>query len=258
MKIAYRKNERNMDKKSSAKIIKFPEKKKSSGTEASVVNMAHRIDQLKTEKHLICEMAARTILQALDAKDNYTFKHSMRVCYFSMVMGRELKLSDRAMYDLQLAALFHDIGKIGTPDAILNKPARLNEEEFKIMKNHPQKSYEILSGFEVFQKAALYAKHHHERYDGRGYPDRLKGSKIPLFSRILLIADTFDAMTSTRAYHKGLPYSVAFRELIELSGSQFDPGLVKHFIKGMRKEESKKEKEFFVPLMNRYFDKKAA
>jgi putative nucleotidyltransferase with HDIG domain len=225
---------------------------------ASIVNMAHRIEELKTEKQKVCEMSARTILKALDAKDNYTFGHSMRVTYFSMVVGKQLGLSDAEMYDLELSALFHDIGKIGTPDAILNKPSRLEDHEFEIMKQHPSMSYEILKDFDVFEKVARNAKHHHERYDGRGYPDKLKGEEIPFFARIILIADTFDAMTSTRVYRKGLPYDVAFNELIEFSGSQFDPGLVKHFISGMRKEKAKGEDQFYIPLMQQKFNKDAA
>ena len=224
----------------------------------SILNMAKRIEQLKTEQQKICEMAARTILKALDAKDKYTYGHSMRVTYFSIVLGKELGLSDREMYDLELSALFHDIGKIGTPDAVLNKPTRLTDDEFKIMKQHPSDSYNILKGFSVFEKVARFAKHHHERYDGRGYPDGLKGEQIPLFSRIILIADTFDAMTSTRVYRKGLPYQVAFDELNEFAGSQFDPNLVKHFIKGMEKEQAKGEDQFYIPLMDEMYDKDAA
>ncbi|MCT4642839.1 MAG: HD-GYP domain-containing protein [Bacteriovoracaceae bacterium] len=224
----------------------------------SIMSMAKRIEALKDENHKIAEMAARTILKALDAKDSYTYGHSMRVCYFSMVVGRELKLSDWQMYELQLASLFHDIGKIGTPDRILNKPSRLTEEEFKIMKEHPTQSYEILKGFKTFEKVAKHAKHHHERFDGRGYPDGLKGDEIPFYARIILISDTFDAMTSTRVYRKGLSYEVAFQELIEFSGSQFDPTLVKLFIQGMKKEKAKNEQRFYIPLMDEWFEKDAA
>jgi HD-GYP domain-containing protein (c-di-GMP phosphodiesterase class II) len=249
-------------KKNSSNVISIDKKRNSKKEEinsnVSIVNMASRINELKNEKQKICEMAARTILKALDAKDNYTYGHSMRVCYFSMVLGKQLGLSDLEIYDLQLASLFHDIGKIGTPDAVLNKPTRLSDEEFRIMKDHPAKSYDILKGFEVFEKVATYAKHHHERFDGRGYPDQLKGEDIPQFSRIILIADTFDAMTSTRVYRKGLPYEVAYNELVEFSGSQFDPGLVKHFIDGMKKEELKHEDQFYIPLMDEMFKKKAA
>jgi putative nucleotidyltransferase with HDIG domain len=235
-------------------VLKFQQ----SAQAISIMNMASRIEELKTEKQKVCEMAAKTILRALDAKDHYTYGHSMRVTYFSMVMGKQLGLSDAEMYDLELSALFHDIGKIGTPDAVLNKPSRLTDEEFDIMKEHPSKSYEILKDFDVFEKVARNAKHHHERYDGRGYPDQLKAEEIPVYARIILIADTFDAMTSTRVYRKGLPHEVAFNELVEFSGSQFDPGLVKHFIKGMRKEQAKNEDKFYIPLMGEMYDKDAA
>lgn len=224
----------------------------------SIMEMAKRIEDLKDENHKISEMAARAILKALDAKDHYTYGHSMRVCYFSMVVGRELNLNDWQMYELQLTALFHDIGKIGTPDSVLNKPTRLTADEFEIMKKHPVQSYEILKGFKTFEKVAKHAKHHHERYDGRGYPDGLKGDEIPFYARIILIADTFDAMTSTRVYRKGLSYETAFAELIEFSGSQFDPELVQHFINGMSKEQSKNEDDFYIPLMNQKFKKDAA
>lgn len=247
-------------KKKKSNILALAKKKKNSqpGHPASIMNMAKRIDELKTENKTVCEMAARSILKALDAKDHYTYGHSMRVCYFSMVLGRELELNSEEMYDLQMSALFHDIGKIGTPDAVLNKPTRLTDEEFQIMKEHPMQSFDILRGFTTFEEIAKNAKHHHERYDGRGYPDRLKGEEIPLYARIILIADTFDAMTSTRVYRKGLPYNVAFEELIEFSGTQFDPGLVKHFIKGMKKEQAKNEDQFFIPLMNESYKKDAA
>ncbi|MBC75517.1 MAG: phosphohydrolase [Halobacteriovoraceae bacterium] len=246
----------NLDERKEAKAKSS--KSSSNNMMVSIMNMTKRIEELKTEKQKICEMAARTILKALDAKDKYTYGHSMRVTYFSMVLGKELGLNDQEMYDLQLSALFHDIGKIGTPDAVLNKPTRLNDEEFKIMKKHPTESYEILKGFSVFEKVARFAKHHHERYDGRGYPDGLKGEQIPLYSRIILIADTFDAMTSTRVYRKGLSYQTAYEELNEFSGSQFDPELVVMFIRGMKKEQAKKEDKFYIPLMDEMYEKDAA
>src|SRR5690606_37584473 len=132
------------------------------------------------------------------------------------------------------------------------------EEEFQIMKKHPENTYEILKEFPHFEKIALNARYHHERFDGKGYPEGLKGEEIPLAARIILIADTFDAMTSTRPYRKGLPYEVAFDELIQFSGSQFDPHLVQLFIQGMKKEAKKGEEEFFIPLMDRRLNKNAA
>ena len=230
----------------------------SMSTALSLLGMAAQVEALKDENKKISEQAARTILKALDAKDNYTFGHSMRVAYFSLVTGAEAGLTAEEMYELELSAIFHDIGKIGTPDAVLNKPSRLSEEEFQIMKKHPENSYEILKDFPMFQKIADNARLHHERFDGKGYPLGLKGEDIPTAARIILIADTFDAMTSTRPYRKGLPYEVAFEELIQFSGTQFDPHLVKMFIQGMKKEALKGEDQFFIPLMDKKFDKNAA
>ena len=227
-------------------------------TALSLLGMAGQVEELKNENKKISEQAARTILKALDAKDSYTFGHSMRVAYFSLVTGTEAQLSKDEMYELELSAIFHDIGKIGTPDAVLNKPSRLSEEEFQIMKQHPEKSWEILKEYPQFEKIAANARFHHERFDGKGYPLGLKGDDIPVAARIILIADTFDAMTSTRPYRKGLPYEVAFEELIQFSGTQFDPNLVRLFIEGMRKEALKGEEEFFIPLMDKRFNKNAA
>jgi HD-GYP domain-containing protein (c-di-GMP phosphodiesterase class II) len=227
-------------------------------TALSLLTMAGQVEVLKEENRRISELAARTILKALDVKDSYTFGHSMRVAYFSLVTGAEAGLSKDEMHELELSAIFHDVGKIGTPDAVLNKPSRLSEDEFLIMKQHPEKSSEILQEYPGFDKIAANARFHHERFDGKGYPLGLKGDEIPFAARIILIADTFDAMTSTRPYRKGLPYEVAFDELIQFSGSQFDPHLVKLFIQGMKKEALKGEDQFFIPLMDRKFDKNAA
>lgn len=227
-------------------------------TAFSLLTLASQVEELKNAKKKVCEEAARTILRTLNAKDSYTFGHSMRVAYFSLVTGRELGLSSEEEYDLELSALFHDIGKISTPDSVLNKPSRLTEEEFTIMKEHPVKSWEILKDFPEFEQIALNAKLHHERFDGKGYPHGMKGEEIPLFARIILIADTFDAMTSTRPYRKGLSYEVAFDELTQFSGTQFDPKLVQLFIQGMKKESLKGEDTFFIPLMDKKFEKKAA
>lgn len=227
-------------------------------TTLSLLSMASQVEELKAEYKKVSEQAARTILKALDAKDHYTFGHSMRVAYFSLVTGREAGLSEEEMYELELSAIFHDIGKIGTPDVVLNKPSRLSEDEFQVMKQHPEKSYEILQDFPHFDKIAANARFHHERFDGKGYPQGLRGNMIPVAARIILIADTFDAMTSTRPYRKGLPYEVAYEELLQFSGTQFDPVLVAHFIEGMRKEALKNEEEFYIPLMDCRFTKNAA
>lgn len=227
-------------------------------TNMTLLKLAEDVEKLKLEKKKVCEKAARTMLHALDAKDHYTYGHSMRVAFYSISLGKEFGLNEEELYDLEMAALFHDIGKIGVPDEVLLKPSRLSEEEFLKMKEHPTKSWEILKDFDEFQEVAKFAKHHHERYDGRGYPDKLKGEDIPLFSRIILIADTFDAMTSTRPYRKGLPYEVAFKELEEFSGSQFDPKLVEAFIAAMSKEEKKGVDTFSLNIIEGEFQKDAA
>lgn len=223
-----------------------------------LLSLATEAERLKAENAKMAEMMARTILKALDCKDHYTFGHSMRVAYFSLVTGAELGLSMEEMKELELSAMFHDIGKIGTPDQVLNKPSRLTEEEFAVMKQHPELTYEILSEYPMFERVALNARHHHERYDGRGYPSGLKGEDIPLYARIILIADTFDAMTSTRVYRKGLAYEVAFEELRQFTGSQFDPQCVEAFVRGMAKEALKGEEQFLIPFLNQHFSKNAA
>ena len=224
----------------------------------AMMNLSREVEGLKTVNKDILEMSVRALLKALECKDAYTFGHSMRVAFYSLQLGKEFGLSDKELYDLELAALFHDIGKIGVPDSVLLKPARLDEEEFLKMKKHPELSAEILSGFAPFEEAAKFAKHHHERYDGRGYPDGMAGEDIPLYSRIILIADTFDAMTSTRPYRKGLPYEVAFEELREFAGSQFDPNLVEFFIKAMERDQAANQPTFALEIIEGEFKKDAA
>lgn len=215
-------------------------------------------EQIENLKRKASEDSAKALLKALEIKDDYTYGHSMRVAYYSVCLGKELNLSQDEIKCLELAALFHDIGKIGTPEQVLNKPTRLDENEFLVMKAHPELTGKILSDLEGFKEIAKYAMYHHERYDGRGYPHQLKEEEIPLYSRIILIADTFDAMTSSRPYRKGLDYSIAFQELRDFAGSQFDPNLVEHFIKAMEKEQSKNEEEFHIELINENFRKDAA
>lgn len=218
-------------------------------------NLAHNLGQ---EDILMIEKTARVLLRALNLKDQYTHGHSMRVAFYSIQLGTELSLSSQGLYELEIAALFHDIGKIGVPDSVLLKPTRLDEVEFLKMKAHPENSYEILKDLPELEKIARYAKHHHERYDGRGYPSGLKGDSIPLCSRIILIADTFDAMISSRPYRRGLPYEVAFSELLEFSGSQFDPDLVQSFIKAMKRDQEKNEETFKLTILDGMFKKDAA
>ncbi len=213
------------------------------------------VDQVKKDYF---ELSIKSLLSALRCKDDYTWGHSLRVAYYCVSVGKEMGFSPEEIYELEVSALFHDLGKIGVPDSVLKKPSRLTDEEFLEMKLHPSKSFTILQDFPIFQKMAINAKYHHERYDGRGYPEGLKGEDIPLYSRIILISDTFDAMTSTRPYRKGLPFEVAFAELREFSGSQFDPEIVEKFISCMTKEQKKNEEFFTLQVMNGDFKKNAA
>lgn len=204
------------------------------------------------------ELSIKSLLSALKCKDDYTWGHSLRVAYFCVSVGREMGFNADELYELEVSALFHDLGKIGVPDSVLKKPSRLTDEEFLEMKLHPSKSFTILEDFPIFKKMAINAKHHHERYDGRGYPDGLKAEDIPLYSRIILISDTFDAMTSSRPYRKGLPFEVAFAELREFAGSQFDPEIVEKFISCMTKEQKKNEDSFKLQVIDGDFKKNAA
>ncbi len=227
------------------------------------VNDSHKnrslvFTNVEKEKKILIEKTTKILLKALDLKDHYTFGHSMRVAFYSLLLGHEIELAENELYTLEMSALFHDIGKIGVPDSVLLKPTRLDDSEFSKMKLHPEHSYEILKNFSELELIGKFAKHHHERYDGRGYPGGLKGDSIPLFSRIILIADTFDAMTSTRPYRKGLPYEVAYSELLEFSGSQFDPVLVESFINAMKKDQSKHEDTFRLEIMGENYKKEAA
>lgn len=215
----------------------------------------HNLHVIKKEYF---EITIKSLLNALKCKDDYTWGHSLRVAYFCVSVGKEMGLNPNEIYELEVSALFHDIGKIGVPDSVLLKPSRLTEEEFLEMKLHPTKSFQILQDFPVFYQMAVNAKHHHERFDGRGYPDGLKANNIPLYSRIILIADTFDAMTSTRPYRKGLPLETAFEELREFAGSQFDPNIVEHFITAMTKENNKNEETFDLQVVQGKFKKDAA
>ena len=242
------------EKDGNDKIVSIPELL----TNVTLLNLVEKVDEFEKKEKEIFEMAARSILIALDMKDAYTFGHSTRVAFYSKELGKEIGLTSDELYKLELAALFHDIGKIGIPDSILLKPTRLDENEFSVMKSHPQRSEEILRSFKPFDDIAKYARHHHERYDGKGYPDGLKGESIPYFSRIILIADTFDAMTSDRPYRKGLSYEIAFSELAEFSGSQFDPKLSDSYVKAMKKDQEKNENLFRLTLFKNGFQKKAA
>jgi HD-GYP domain-containing protein (c-di-GMP phosphodiesterase class II) len=174
--------------------------------------------------------------QLLDLKDLNTGVHSTRLAEWALHVASELGLNGSELGDIEIAALLHDIGKVGIPDAILNKPARLTTEEYDLMKKHPEYGWAVLRQIPGMKTASLIILHHHESYDGKGYPAGLKGTEIPIGSRIVSVIDSFDAMVSNRPYRNGLPAEEAMRRLVECSGTQFDPDVVKHFLPLARAE----------------------
>ena len=175
----------------------------------------------------------------VEAKDSYTKGHSDRVSAYSVLIGKKLGLSDEDLKNLEIGGLFHDIGKIGIPDSILQKNGHLSKYEYSIIKKHPEIGANILSSTSVFQDIIPIVKYHHERYDGRGYPEQLSGKKIPLLARITAIADTFDAMTSKRYYRDSLPIEIVISEIEKCSGSQFDPKIAEAFIEILKNDYEK-------------------
>lgn len=171
------------------------------------------------------------IAKTVDAKDENTSQHSQRVSEYSVLIARELGFSEEECENLRKAALLHDIGKIGIPDRVLNKPGRLNDEEYAIMKSHVTRGAEILKDFTLVDHAIEGTLYHHERYDGTGYPQGLAGEEIPLYGRIIGVADAFDAMTANRVYRKQLDFDFVVEELKRCKGSQFDPNMVDIMLK---------------------------
>ena len=168
---------------------------------------------------------------AVDAKDTYTKGHSDRVAFYSKLIAKEIGISEEEQERIYIGGLFHDIGKIGVPDAILQKQDKLTDDEYSEIKNHPLIGAQIINAATIFEDIIPIVKYHHERFDGKGYPGKLVGEEIPLYARIVTIADAFDAMTSDRQYRKGLLIDVAKDELIKNAGTQFDENLSKKFVK---------------------------
>lgn len=179
--------------------------------------------------------------QTVEAKDTYTRGHSDRVSAYSVLIGEKLGLSDKDIHTLKIGGLFHDIGKIGVPDSILLKSSKLSDDEYSQIKNHPSIGAHILGDVPMFQDIIPIVLHHHERFDGNGYPSQLKGSDIPYFARIAAVADTFDAMTSKRSYRDSLPVDVVKDEITRCSGTQFDPDIAKVFLDILNNEYDKIE-----------------
>ncbi|MGE5473319.1 MAG: HD domain-containing phosphohydrolase [Ignavibacteriales bacterium] len=173
--------------------------------------------------------------KAVDAKDAYTAGHSTRVSIFARIIGRQLNMKNTELNRVKVGALFHDIGKIGIPDGVLLKEGRLTDEEFTVIKRHPEIGSGILMPVTMLADIIPAVKHHHEKYNGMGYPSGLSGENIPLHARILAIADSFDAMTSNRSYQKKRTFEEALEELERCAGTHFDPELTNIFVGQFRK-----------------------
>jgi len=204
--------------------------------ENSVVKRAKELKNAfkKLDKTFISTIQSLTL--AIEAKDPYTKGHSERVSIYSLEMAKKMKLSKKEQWNIQVAGILHDIGKIGIDEAILTKPAKLNQEEYEEIREHPLISAKILKPIEFLDEIKPIILHHHEWYDGSGYPDGLSGIDIPLGSRIMAIADTVEATTSNRAYRKRLSVEVVIKELRFFSGTQFDPTLAAIFIDMLRSQ----------------------
>ncbi len=178
----------------------------------------------------------RILAAALDARDNYTLGHSARVATLSLSVGRRLGLKKNELKDLEMACFLHDIGKIRIPDLVLNKPAPLDDEEARLVRQHPEQGAEIIGLADSLRKYVPVVRHHHEWYDGSGYPGGLKGEEIPLYAQIVAIADCYDAMTTSRPYRPGRSPEEAIAEIQAFRGRQFAPQLADQFIEGLQDE----------------------
>ncbi len=194
----------------------------------------HSLEEARAEVERSYIQTVESLAVALEAKDRYTAGHSQRVRKFSVLIARAMALPKEEVDLVGQVALLHDIGKIGMLDRILNKPANLTPEERETVKAHPVVGAQILRPVKTFERHVAGIRHHHEMYDGSGYPDRLKGKEIPLPARIVCLADAFDAMTSTRPYRIGLSIDVAMKEMRSMAGRQFCPDCVEAFARVLK------------------------
>lgn len=201
--------------------------------------VAHAVENARLyefQERQVVELAT-TLAEAIDKRDPYTGGHIRRVVAYSVLLGRELGLEDAVLERLRLSATLHDVGKISVPDGILRKPSPLDDQERRVMARHATDGAELVDGIGGFRDLVPGVRHHHERIDGGGYPDGLAGDAVPLFARIIAVADTFDAMTSSRPYRQALTRAEAAAEITRCAGSQFAPEVVDAFDRLMGRDE---------------------
>ena len=197
----------------------------------------YKWDEINLSDTQSCLEFAKVLAYTLEEKDPYTSGHSERVCYYSDFISKRLSLSPKERSELQIASYLHDIGKIGISNRFINKKGTLTPTDWAVIKQHTRKSIELLVPLNLSSNIISYIQHHHERYDGTGYPDGLAGEKIPLGARIIAISDSYDSMTSDRPYRKPLTNGDAKSELLKNAGKQFDPKLVGLFLDVLKEME---------------------
>ena len=202
------------------------------------------IKRKREQDRKIIEKTMELFANTIEAKDAYTRGHSMRVACYARGIARLMGLPEEDQQNVYFSAILHDVGKIGISDSILNKPGRLTDDEMDVMRTHAAKSAEILNGFDSVPFICETLRHHHEWYNGEGYPDHLKAKEIPLFSRIICVADCFDAMTSDRCYRSKLPIAQAIQKLKAGAGTQFDPDIIPFMLELIDRNEAPVQ---FVP-----------
>lgn len=194
-----------------------------------------RYKALETQLESINISIIKSFCKAIEARDAYTLRHNENVADLAVGLAEYLRLPTTDIMTVYLAGLVHDIGKIGVPESVLNKPGRLTDGEYAVIKHHPVIGADIVAEIDGFGAIAKIVRHHHERYDGRGYPDGLAGEQIPFFSRLLAVCDAYDAMTSVRCYRVPLNIESAVAEIAACAGSQFDPDIARCFIEYIRR-----------------------
>lgn len=198
---------------------------------ASAIENSRLYEELK-ESYM---QTLTALANAVEARDIYTRGHTERVFYMAELLGKQMGWNEEKLWQVKMGGILHDIGKIGVPDAILNKAETLTPEEFEIMKQHPICGAKILEGISFLAPAVPYVLYHHERFDGRGYPFGLRNDRIPIQGRLMAVVDTFDAMTSDRPYRKAKSFKMALKEIRECAGTQFDPRIADMFLNAWKK-----------------------
>ena len=188
------------------------------------------LNDLGVSDHQTCLEFSKVLSFTLEEKDPYTSGHSERVCHYSDLISRKISLPPKDRTELQIASYLHDIGKIGISNRFINKKGALTDTDWAIIKQHTRKAIELLSPLNLSPTLVSYIEHHHEHFDGNGYPEGLRGNQIPLGARIIAVADSYDSMTSNRPYRKPLTREEAKKELLKWAGKQFDPNLVSAFL----------------------------